>query len=279
MAQSKTIDELASRTDAELLAAIANMVVSQGGVPYKTPIDQLGRVTLGRMQLQIASVGEQRFLEYKDVASVAWTRLMSDLRGATGPTGSTGGVGATPNLTVGTVTTGAANVTISGTAANPVLNFVIPAATVGTDSVGTTAIQNGAVTTPKIADNNVTGGKLATLVVGDAPKLQAPVRVVNEAVFVIAANTASPSLDEANGRMQTLTSNTNVTAGLTALSDGNMILLRVIASAAITVNVPASSSTVKRNAANITLANGEWVDISVTRMGTNYSWNIGGKLS
>ena len=47
--------------------------------------------------------------------------------GATGQTGQTGATGATPQLSVGTVTSGTtAAVTITGTAENPVLNFVLP---------------------------------------------------------------------------------------------------------------------------------------------------------
>jgi hypothetical protein len=182
------------------------------------------------------------------------------------------------NRLLGRVTAGAGvieELTVLPTATMPALTGDV------TNSAGSlaTTIANNAITTVKITDNNVTGAKLATLVAGDAPKLQAPVRAVTEAVFTIAANTASPALVETNGRMQTLTSNTGVTVSVTTLSDGNMILLRVIASAAITVNVPASSTTVKRSAGSISLATGEWVDISVTRMGTDYTWNIGGKLT
>ena len=51
-------------------------------------------------------------------------------RGATGPTGPQGLAGETPNLTIGTVTTGApgtdASASITGTAPNFVLNLTIP---------------------------------------------------------------------------------------------------------------------------------------------------------
>lgn len=50
--------------------------------------------------------------------------------GATGATGATGSDGVTPTFTIGTVTTGdpgsEASVTITGTAPDYVLNFVIP---------------------------------------------------------------------------------------------------------------------------------------------------------
>ena len=54
----------------------------------------------------------------------------TSIRGEKGETGATGATGATPALTIGTVTTGeagsSAEVTITGTAENPVLNFTIP---------------------------------------------------------------------------------------------------------------------------------------------------------
>ncbi len=48
-------------------------------------------------------------------------------KGEKGEKGDTGDIGATPNFTIGTVTSGqVASATITGTAANPVLNLVIP---------------------------------------------------------------------------------------------------------------------------------------------------------
>ena len=55
--------------------------------------------------------------------------------GETGPTGPTGPTGATPNLTIGNVTTGnpgtQASATITGTSPNFVLNLTIPAGPTG----------------------------------------------------------------------------------------------------------------------------------------------------
>ena len=55
--------------------------------------------------------------------------------GETGPTGPTGPTGATPNLTIGDVTTGnpgtQASATITGTSPNFVLNLTIPAGPTG----------------------------------------------------------------------------------------------------------------------------------------------------
>ena len=60
---------------------------------------------------------------------------ITDLSGAQGIQGVKGETGATPNLTIGTVTTGAegtkASATITGTTENPVINLVIPVGATG----------------------------------------------------------------------------------------------------------------------------------------------------
>lgn len=60
--------------------------------------------------------------------------------GATGPTGPAGPTGATPNFSIGTVTTlnagSSATATITGTAENPVLNLGIPKGKDGTNGTG-----------------------------------------------------------------------------------------------------------------------------------------------
>lgn len=62
------------------------------------------------------------------------------LKGDTGPQGLKGDTGITPNLQVGTVTTGnpgtSAEVTITGTPEEPVLNFKIPKGEPGTGGGG-----------------------------------------------------------------------------------------------------------------------------------------------
>lgn len=79
------------------------------------------------------------------------------IQGPLGPQGIAGPVGPTgpaPTFDVGTVETGTADVSLSG---NPstgyYLNLVLP--TAGADGVNTAAIQNGAVTTEKIANGTI----------------------------------------------------------------------------------------------------------------------------
>lgn len=62
-----------------------------------------------------------------------------------------GDVGATPNLTIGTVSEGAAAATITGTATNPVLNLTVPKGNTGT----TPALSIGTVTTGTAGSNAV----------------------------------------------------------------------------------------------------------------------------
>ena len=61
--------------------------------------------------------------------------------------------GEPPTLTVGTVTTGTADVTISGTSPEYTLDFVLPP--VGANGVDTAAIADSAVTSAKIADGTI----------------------------------------------------------------------------------------------------------------------------
>jgi hypothetical protein len=67
--------------------------------------------------------------------------------------------GEPPTLTVGTVTTGTADVTISGTSPDYDIDFVLPP--VGTNGVDTAAIQDSAVTSAKIADGTITSTDVA----------------------------------------------------------------------------------------------------------------------
>jgi hypothetical protein len=67
--------------------------------------------------------------------------------------------GEPPTLTVGTVTTGTADVTISGTSPEYTLDFVLPP--VGANGVNTAAIQDSAVTSAKIADGTITSTDVA----------------------------------------------------------------------------------------------------------------------
>lgn len=74
---------------------------------------------------------------YEPNETVVWHYIgdLSGKQGITGPQGQKGDTGATPNFTIGTVTTGEPGtsviVTITGTAENPVLNFTIPKGATG----------------------------------------------------------------------------------------------------------------------------------------------------
>ncbi|MBK8168397.1 MAG: hypothetical protein IPK64_20810 [bacterium] len=80
-----------------------------------------------------------------------WLDTGTGARIAVRPADLTGEIGPTPDLTIGTVTTGTAAATITGTDASPVLNLTLPSA--GANGVNTAAIQDGAVTAAKIADD------------------------------------------------------------------------------------------------------------------------------
>ena len=87
----------------------------------------------GASIISAAFVGNDLVFTKSDTTTVTLVGAKLALKGdtgATGATGLTGATGATPNITVGTVTTGAPGssviVTKTGTAANPVLNFTIP---------------------------------------------------------------------------------------------------------------------------------------------------------
>lgn len=82
------------------------------------------------------------------------------IQGPLGPQGIAGPVGPTgpaPTFDVGTVETGTADASLSGNESTGYhLNLVLPSA--GADGVNTAAIQNGAVTSEKIANGTITNG-------------------------------------------------------------------------------------------------------------------------
>ena len=97
-------------------------------------------------------------------------RLRSGSRVAIRPTDITGDP---PVMSIGTVGTGTAAASLTGTSEAPVLNLTLPSA--GANGVDTAAIQDSAVTSAKIADNAVTDDKIAsgvTFTVGADPARQ-----------------------------------------------------------------------------------------------------------
>jgi hypothetical protein len=80
-------------------------------------------------------------------------------KGDKGDQGDQGVIGPTPSLSIGTVGTGAAAASLTGTSEAPVLNLTLPSA--GANGVDTAAIQDSAVTSAKIADGTIATGDIA----------------------------------------------------------------------------------------------------------------------
>jgi len=114
-----------------------------------------------------------------------WAQASQGSRIAIRPVNITGETGATPALTVGTVGTGTAAASLTGTSEAPVLNLVLPSA--GANGVNTAAIQDGAVTTVKIADGTIATGDIADQAVTAA-------KIANDTITAakIAANAVGP---------------------------------------------------------------------------------------
>lgn len=97
MGSSTTISALPERTDAELLNNVSSLPIEQGGAAYKVTVDQLTKITGGRLQFQVVAGSggdsESRYIEYRESAAVSWTRINANIRGATGSTGATGATG------------------------------------------------------------------------------------------------------------------------------------------------------------------------------------------
>ena len=140
-----------------------------------------GRVVPGaELTLWTARTGGTQITDLLDADSVACTTVTSDSTGAVvyyGPDGdkdvhwADAGQGARvairpvditgepPVFSIGTVTTGTAAASLSGTSEEPVLSLVLPSA--GVNGVNTAAIQDDAVTAAKIAANAVGSSELA----------------------------------------------------------------------------------------------------------------------
>lgn len=151
---------------------------------------------------------------------------------------------------------------------------VVPAAVMPalTGDVTTSA---GTVATT-IANGAVTGAKIATLVAGDAAKLQAPVRAINE----IVGTQAAAVIDETLGRIQSRTLSADQTLAATGhtISDGNVISFTVLASGAnrnLVFPATMDSRTVRANSLTITTASGKYRTISIMRIGADIHVDAG----
>ena len=124
-----------------------------------------------------------------------WAQASQGSRIAIRPVNITGETGATPALTVGTVGTGTAAASLTGTSEAPVLNLVLPSA--GANGVNTAAIQDGAVTSAKIADGTIATGDIADQAVTAA-------KIANDTITAaqIAANAVGAS-ELADGAVDT----------------------------------------------------------------------------
>jgi hypothetical protein len=140
-----------------------------------------GRVIPGAvLTLWSARTGGTQITDLLDVDSVATTTVTSDASGAVvyyGPNndktvhwadsgqGSRVAIrpvditGDPPVMSIGTVGTGTAAASLTGTSEAPVLNLTLP--TAGANGVNTAAIQDGAVTSAKIADGTITSTDVA----------------------------------------------------------------------------------------------------------------------
>jgi hypothetical protein len=147
-----------------------------------------GRVVPGAtLTIWSARTGGTQITDLLDVDSVATTTVTSDADGsivyygpnndktvhwadsgvgnriAVRPTDITGDP---PVLSIGTVGTGTAAASLTGTSEAPVLNLTLPSA--GANGVNTAAIQDGAVTSAKIADGTITATQIAANAVGSS---------------------------------------------------------------------------------------------------------------
>jgi len=170
-----------------------------------------GRVVPGaELTIWTARTGGTQITDLLDVDSVATTTVTSDADGsivyygpnndktvhwadsgvgnriAVRPTDITGDP---PVLSIGTVGTGTAAATITGTDEEPVLNLTLPSA--GANGVNTAAIQDSAVTSAKIADGTIATADIADGAVTYA-KLSIPVFVGSGSSSPEGVQTASP---------------------------------------------------------------------------------------
>ena len=95
--------------------------------------------------------------------TVHWADSGQGSRVAIRPTDITGDP---PVMSIGTVGTGTAAASLTGTSEAPVLNLTLPSA--GANGVDTAAIQSKAVTAAKIADDTITAAQIAANAVGSS---------------------------------------------------------------------------------------------------------------
>lgn len=115
-------------------------------------------------QVTFADDGYLRYYSPDNDKRVHWLDTGQGRRVGIRPVDLTGETGLTPDLSIGTVTTGTADVTKSGTLEAPVFSFVLPSA--GANGVNTAALQDNAVTADKIAADAVGSSEIAANAVG-----------------------------------------------------------------------------------------------------------------
>ena len=148
--------------DTEVEATGPQGETGQTGATGATPQLSIGTVETGAAGSSAAAIitGTAEH----PILSLAIPRGDKGETGATGATGQTGATGATPDLSIGTVTTGAAgssaSATITGTPEEPVLNLTIPRGDPGNATIDDTA---GAGDTTKVWSASKSAGELSNL--------------------------------------------------------------------------------------------------------------------
>lgn len=154
-----------------------NLVLPKGAKGEKgdtgvTPVLTIGSVTTGdTANAIITGTAEAPALNLtlpKGEKGDTGPKGADGVQGQAGPKGEKGDPGVTPNLTIGTVTTGTeAAATITGTAEAPVLNLTLPKGDPGSSGSGgsstdgdTTDLTIGTVTSGTTASAEIVGGKL-----------------------------------------------------------------------------------------------------------------------
>ena len=262
-----------------------------------------GRVVPGAtLTVWTARTGGTQVTDLLDVTSVACTTVTSGADGsvvfygpnnekatlwldsgqgsriAVRPVDITGETGATPALTIGTVDTGTAAASITGTDEEPVLNLTIPpaandsitSAMIAADAVGTSeiaanavgsseladnavdtaAVADSAITTAKVADGAVTAAKMQRQVGNLLSENQASIETDTSGW---AAGTGSPTLARSSTQAKSGTYSLSVTATANAtltfaMGAGTANYAPVTAGETYTASLEMYAATTSRNA-------------------------------